>query len=259
MKSKNAMIELLNSDCMEYMKGLEDNAFDICITSPPYNMNLRVNAKGDGYCSRAITKGISSKYKNYSDNLPMDEYYDFLNSFIKEAARVSNLVFLNIQQITGNKPAIYRSIGENASILKETIIWDKIATSPAINYGTLSSAFEFIFVFGGNPITRQFLDSPNFERGTESNIWRIPTEKRAHADHGAGFPLALVNKILHVFGTTGQKIIDPFMGIGTSAISAHYGGFDFVGCEIDKDYYDAAVKRFNLETAQVDMFGGCDP
>jgi len=68
------MIELLHTDCMEYMKTLPDKAFDICITSPPYNMNLRVNSKGDGYCSRQIVKEMSSKYENFSDNLPMDNY-----------------------------------------------------------------------------------------------------------------------------------------------------------------------------------------
>ena len=42
------MIELHNMDCMEYMKGLSDNTFDICVTSPPYNANMRVNAKKTG-------------------------------------------------------------------------------------------------------------------------------------------------------------------------------------------------------------------
>jgi len=40
----------------------------------------------------------------------------------------------------------------------------------------------------------------------------------------------------------------------SSAIAAHYGGFDFVGCELDEDYYKAACKRFDSETAQIDIF-----
>jgi len=40
----------------------------------------------------------------------------------------------------------------------------------------------------------------------------------------------------------------------SSAIAAHYGGFEFVGCELDKDYYESACKRFDQETKQVDMF-----
>jgi site-specific DNA-methyltransferase (adenine-specific) len=48
--------------------------------------------------------------------------------------------------------------------------------------------------------------------------------------------------------------LDPFLGSGTSAIAANIGDFDFVGCELDEDYYKAAVQRFNSETAQVSMF-----
>ena len=52
-----------------------------------------------------------------------------------------------------------------------------------------------------------------------------------------------------------QKILDTHLGSGSSAIAAHYFGCDFVGMEIDEDYYKAAVKRFNSETAQIDLFG----
>jgi len=42
--------------------------------------------------------------------------------------------------------------------------------------------------------------------------------------------------------------------IASSAIAAHYGGFEFVGCELDEDYYNAAKIRFDRETAQIDIF-----
>ena len=52
-----------------------------------------------------------------------------------------------------------------------------------------------------------------------------------------------------------MRILDTHLGSGSSAIAAHYFGCEFVGCEIDKDYYDMAVKRVASETAQLDMFG----
>ena len=246
------MIELLHMDCMEYLRECEDNAFDIAITSPPYNMNLRVNAKGDGYCSRQVVKELSSKYENYADNMPMEEYKDFLSLFISESCRVSDLVFLNIQQITGNKRAIYQAISENIELLKETIIWDKCIAQPSIAERTFNSQFEFIYVFGGNAIARQF-QTANFSRGTESNIWRIRGESRKDLNHGARFPLAIPAKILNLFGRNGMRVIDPFLGTGTTAIAAHYGGFDFTGIELDEDYYNTACTRFDQETAQQAM------
>ena len=256
MKSfKQGNIELINTDCMGYMKTLPDNAFDLVITSPPYNMNLRVNAKGSGYCSRQVVKEISTKYENYSDNLPMDEYFEFLSGFISEACRVSDLVFLNIQMITGNKPALFNAIGKHSDKLKEVIVWDKVVAQPSIADKTMNSAFEFIFVFGGNPIARQF-KSANFDKGTCSNIWRIKPSRRSADNHGAGFPKALPETIIRQFAKPDARILDPFLGTGTTAIAAYNAGMGFVGLEIDQSYFEFACERFSRETSQVDMFGG---
>jgi len=246
-------IELLNIDCMEYMKDQENASFDLCVTSPPYNMNLRINSNGDGYCSRQIIKELSTKYNNFNDNLPMEEYYIFLSNFIKEAVRVSSILFLNIQQITGNKPAIFRAINDNVDNLKETIIWNKCKAQPAIGENTLNSQFEYIFVFGDNPIARQFTGT-NFDRGTESNVWNIASTKGYSPDHKAGFPIELSNKILRLFSWPGADIFDPFMGTGTTAVSAHYSKCNFVGCELDKGYYELAQNRFDKQTSQNALF-----
>ncbi len=49
----------------------------------------------------------------------------------------------------------------------------------------------------------------------------------------------------------GQKILDTHLGSGSSAIAAHYFGVDFVGCELDKSYFDAAKARFDMATKQL--------
>jgi len=67
-------------------------------------------------------------------------------------------------------------------------------------------------------------------------------------------PLKLYETLLGEFASDGDKILDTHLGSASSAIAAHYGGFDFVGCELDKDYYDAAIERFNQQTAQIAMF-----
>ena len=247
-------IELLNVDCMDYMAGLKDKAFDICITSPPYNMNLRVNSKGSGYCSRQIVKELSSKYSGFDDNLPMADYENFLITTMSEILRVSGLVFFNIQMITGNKPALFRFMGHFSNQIKELIIWDKCKAQPAIGEGVLNSGYELIIVLGDKPITRAF-QSPKFKRGTVNNIWRIPAGKSSDKNHRAAFPLLLAETILKNFDINGSKVFDPFLGTGTSAIAAHHSGLDFVGCELDEDYYNAAMKRFDNETRQIDLLG----
>lgn len=251
-------IELHNMDCMEYMKGLPDKSFDICVTSPPYNANMRVNSKKTGYVSRqAVEKDDgrfkSMKYLSGGDNLPMDDYEEFLCDSADEMLRVSKVVFLNIQMITGNKPALFRFIGRFSEQIKEIIIWDKIKGQPAMCEGVLNSCFELIIVLGDEPILRAF-SSSSFERGTVDNIFRIPSARSFVKNHKASFPLALSDEIFYNFSSSGQSAFDPFLGTGTTAISSHFRGLDFTGCEIDKGYFDAAKERIDTETSQEDMF-----
>lgn len=73
-------------------------------------------------------------------------------------------------------------------------------------------------------------------------------------EHPTQKPVALYQWLLENYAKPGQKILDTHLGSGSSAIAAHYFGVDFVGTELDKDYYDAACKRFELATAQTTLF-----
>jgi len=71
--------------------------------------------------------------------------------------------------------------------------------------------------------------------------------------HPTQKPIALYKWLLKNYAKEGDKILDTHLGSGSSAIAAHNMGFDFVGCELDKDYYEAACKRFKEETAQLKL------
>jgi site-specific DNA-methyltransferase (adenine-specific) len=72
--------------------------------------------------------------------------------------------------------------------------------------------------------------------------------------HPTQKPVALYDWLLRNYAKPNQRILDTHLGSGSSAIAAHYFGCDFVGCEIDVDYYNAAKERFDRETRQVAMF-----
>ena len=137
--------KIYNESCLETLKKMPDNFIDLVITSPPYNMNLRIR-KGE-YCSRQIVKEISTKYEGFSDNLPIEEYFEFHSNVLKELLRVSNLVFYVVQVVTGSKRAIFKLIGEFNENLKDIIIWDKKTAEPAIQQQVLNRQTELILVF----------------------------------------------------------------------------------------------------------------
>ena len=197
-------LTLMFGDCLERMKEIPDNGADITFTSPPYNMNLRV--RNGSYCSRQIVKEISTKYANFDDNLPMDEYFKFSKRIVNECLRISQLVFYNVQFLTGNKKALFRLIGEFEDQLKEIIVWDKVNGQPAIQSGVMNSQYEVILVFDKNDsMTRQFKKA-NFNRGTLSNLWSIKRGRKIDKSHGAVFPIELAEKVINNFTCVGDTV-----------------------------------------------------
>ncbi len=224
MKAKNAMIELLNCDCMEYMEGLEDNAFDLALVDPPYGIGADK------------TQELLAGTKGHTKNAGHYKKYKVTNW---DSSPPSSLYFVELIRVSKNQ-IIWGGNYFKEYIETGVIVWNKKG-------------------------------SGNYKEGelakTNINTFKVFTYSRADAYindcqakiHPTQKPVKLYEWLLANYAKEGDRILDTHLGSGSSAIAAHYGGFDFVGMEIDKDYYDAAVNRFNSETAQVDMFGGCDP
>jgi len=74
--------------------------------------------------------------------------------------------------------------------------------------------------------------------------------------HPTQKPVALYTWLLQNYAHTGDKILDTHVGSASSLIACYNLGFDYVGFELDKDYYDAATKRLNDFKSQISMFDG---
>lgn len=233
-----------NEDCLETLKKIPDNAIDLVITSPPYNMNLRI--RQGKYCSRQIVKEFSTKYEGFNDNLPLEDYYAFHLNVLKELIRVSKTVFYNIQIVTGSKRAFFKIIGELNENLKEIIVWDKGHAQPAMANAVLNRQSELILVFEKNGISRQF-ENAEFERGTLNDLWLIKPKKdkklKEMKKHSATFPEELVERILINFSKENDLIYDPFTGTGTTGIVCKKMKRNFIGSELISEYANLANKR----------------
>ena len=235
--------KIYQEDCLSTLKKMKDDSVDVVITSPPYNMNLRI--RNGKYCSRQIVKEISTKYTEFSDNLPIEEYNEFHTNVLKELLRVSDLIFYNIQIVTGSKRSIFKMIGEFSENLKEIIVWDKGNGQPAMQQQVLNRRTELILIFEKDyPISRQFRKRGEFKRGTLDDLWLIKRGKKVGGEnHGAVFPEELVSTILENFSKEDDIIYDPFMGTGTTAVVAKQLNRKFIGSEISQRYIEIAEER----------------
>ena len=237
------MIELIHGDWVEKMKDSPEGSIDMIFTSPPYNMNLRI--RNGKYCTRQIVKEITTKYENFPDNLPMEKYFEFNKKVINEGLRVSDLVFYNVQFLTGNKPALFKLLGEFNEKVKEFIVWDKCNSQPAIGNGVMNSQFEVLIVLQTTRPESRAFESAQFDRGTLSNVWRMKRGRKADKTHGATFPVELAEKAISSFTKKGSVILDPFMGTGTTGVAAKNLNRKFIGIELDPGYFRIAQDRIS--------------
>ena len=213
------MTEAFNIDCMDAMAEMKDNEFDLAIVDPPYGIGMDISMAANngkfGYKKR--------KASNWDQNTPNIEYFNQLK-------RVS----LN-QIIWGGN---YFNLGPSRCYL----IWDKVQR---INQADAEMAWSSF-----NTSTRIF----QYARGNESGFAPMLKEKNWVNIHPTQKPIALYKWLLKNYAKEGDRILDTHLGSGSSRMAAHDMGFDFVGYEIDKDYFDAQEKRFTNHIKQQSLF-----
>lgn len=228
-----------HDNCLHTMALMPDNWVDLVFTSPPYNMNLRI--RNGEYCSRSISKDeFSTKYTEFDDNLPIEKYNELHTKILKELLRVTkHQIFYNIAIVTGSKRSVFKMIGDFADNLKDIIIWDKGHGQPAMQNQVLNRRTELILVFEKDyPISRQFRNSGQFNRGTLDDLWLIKRQRSRNPLHRATNPDKLISTILENFSVEGDLIYDPFMGTGTTGRVAKQMNRNFIGSEINGLYLE---------------------
>ncbi len=218
---------ITNEDNMELMARYEDNYFDLAIVDPPYGINAdkkqnlaaeqRIKANGKSKAGRGWKQ---YKKSNWDNKIPNKDYF-------KELFRVSK-----IQIIWGGNYFFDLWKYSNSFIL-----WNKMQRDFSLADG------ELAWYSVNNKAMRIF----DFSRGgalsnNNNNGGRIhPTQK----------PVKLYEWLLMNYAKEGDKILDTHLGSGSIAIACHNLGFDLTACELDKEYYQAAMKRLKEHQSQL--------
>lgn len=221
-------LDLRNMDCMELMAEFPDKHFELAIVDPPYN----VGASDGNFGRRSNNKPYIKNGKVYSPTPPRNELKHYANhnktpdkNYFDELFRVSKN-----QIIWGSNyyPEFLNHSG--------AIVWDKRNTGP-LSDGEI--AYQSI-----NKLVRIFvLQWSGFIKDDGNN-----SVKTIHPNQK---PVRLYKWLLENYAKPGDKILDTHAGSFSIAVACDIMGFDLWASEIDKDYYEAGIKRVKEETAQL--------
>ena len=214
-------VELIQGDCLDIMRGMDDKSVDFIWTDPPYNVN--------------------KNYGTYTDNLSDEDYINFCGRWISEAKRISD-----------NRMAVYtptKYLLEYWNLLGKDYKQIILTWSP-------EGAFRYGFVNQHASILTNV--KPKIRT---KDVWHnvqvlglgyfFREESFGHPGYTSE---QITKKVLTSFTAPGEIVCDVFSGTGTTAVCCVYLDRNFIGSEIDPKWYELANSRVKVAQMQPGLF-----
>jgi site-specific DNA-methyltransferase (adenine-specific) len=223
-------IKIYNGDCMELMKDMKENEFDLAIVDPPYGIKESAH--------RNISRSKLAKTKMYKK-----EFWDYekpSKEYFNELLKISS-----DQIIWGGNYFI-----DHLKSTRSFVVWDKV--NAGTNFADCELAWTshiksvrmFSFMWNG-------MMQGNPADGKRNNGNKKTNEQRIHPTQK---PVQLYKWLLQNYAKEGNTILDTHLGSGSIAIACWDLGYDLTAFEIDKEYFDKACERIDWHTRQKQLF-----
>ena len=238
--------KIILGDCLENMAEMPDNCVDVTFTSPPYA------EKGRGEFQTTNPCGTHRKYK-VVESYVGEEWYDWQIKVINECLRLSKKwVIYNIGCMAHMRPYIYKLIGYYADRIHDILVWAKPNGLPCGTPKSISNTYEFIFLIKKNPKDVIHTNSDFFR-----NVINLPVNNNEFSNiHHAVMSKSLSDLCIKEFTSEGDLVLDPFMGLGTTALSCLQQNRHYIGFEIYELYYNKCLAR--VEGRHQEVGSDCD-
>jgi len=237
----------------EQMDELPDSSVHLMVTSPPYNVS-----------------------KQYDDDLTLEEYRQLLRNVWKETYRVlvpGGRVCINIANL-GRKPYIplhayiVEDMKETGFLMRGEIIWNKASSaSTSTAWGSWLSAanpvlrdiHEYILIYSKSTYSRSGKGKKNTIKKEEflewtKSVWTFPAVSAKQIGHPAPFPEELPHRLIQLYTFEDDVVLDPFVGSGTTCVSALRDKRNYIGYDVDSTYVQLTQRRIAAIKNQTNIF-----
>jgi len=221
-------MQLFNDDCLKVLPTIPDNSIDLIVTDPPYKMTPRGNT---GTTGGMLLKDINKKGKVFdNNNINISEWLPECFRILKESSHIYIMTnHINLHEYLNT----IKNIGFH---FIKSLIWNKGNKIMSPYY---MSQFEYIL------FCRKGSAKKINNCGT-SDIIDIPNKKQKKDGknlHDTEKPVELMKILIENSSIENDTILDPFMGIGSTALACKNANRKFIGIEIDNKYFDVSKQR----------------
>ena len=214
------MITLIQGDCLEKMKEIPDGSVDMILTDPPYGMDFQSN--------RRVVKSKFEKIKN-------DSELSWLGDFIQESYRVMRdnsafYCFCSWHKIDAFKKEIEKNFK-----IKNLIVWVKNNHGSGDLKAAYAPKHEFvIYAHKGRSL---------FRKKRIPDVMEYPKIHSSKLTHPTEKNIDMLKVFIENNSDNANVILDPFMGSGSTGVAAKNLNRNFIGIELDENYFKIAKRR----------------
>ena len=224
MRTEN--INLHNGDCLEFMRTLPDNSIDMCFTDPPYKTTKRGNAGNSGGILKDVNF-LNGKGGFSNNNIEFSTWLPEVHRILKDGAHC--YIMCNNKNLLGLLTALHLSEFKVA----KTLIWVKNNSIMSQLY--METHEYIIFAYKGT--------SKRINNCGSKSVLQFNNVK--NKNHPSEKPTDLIEHLILNSSIGSQLILDPFVGSGSTGVACVNTNRKFIGCELDKEYFDIAVNRID--------------
>jgi site-specific DNA-methyltransferase (adenine-specific) len=230
--------QIVCGDAVKIMQRIPDNSVDLIVTSPPYNIkNSTGNGLKNGRGGKWENAALQNGYTHHDDCMPHAEYVAWQRQCLSEMLRIipdHGAIFYNHKwRVQAGLLQDRHDILDGFPV-RQIIIW-KRKGGFNFNPGYFVPTYEVVYLIA----------KPGFKLAPRANgfgdVWEFTQEM--NNSHPAAFPVSLIDRIIS--STTASTVLDPFMGSGTTALSAMNFGRDYIGIDISPEYCKMAEQRIS--------------
>ena len=225
---------IIHSDSMDYLKGMDENSVDFIFTDPPYNLskystgNIRFKNRSD------INNDIAKWDKDFDP-------CDYKDEFLRVLKPTGNLFVFSSYNTIGRWHEIYDPIFDTFQFF----IWHKTNPVPKFMKAGFLNSCEMIVCMWNKGHIWNFGKQNEMHNFYQSPICMQP-ERLKNPKHPTQKPVKLLKHIIQMASNENDVIFDPFMGVGSTGVAALELNRKFIGVEINQEYFDASKKRLSL-------------
>ena len=230
--------KLLQGDCSEKLIEVQDNSINAIITDPPFNLVGKMG--GSIHLFRQSKKDGNNNYNKKT--MDYDTGFDqitWIKTALKKLKKGGHLIIFNDWENMGD---ISKELKANNVKVKSLNHWQKTNPQPAEWKRRFVPGREY-FLHAITPGKYTF----NLDKIHHGDfiMGLTPGKEKKFGKHPNQKPIQLMEELIKILTNKGDTILDCFMGSGTTGVACKNLERDFVGIELDKEYFEIAKERIN--------------